>query len=144
MKMIKFSEIQNFKIPDNELKIPDDDFEPKWYEKIRWFIEDVPSKLRNIKESIRNHIIFHKAISKWRWYDYGFDIALLLKMYEEKSKHWGKDTHYLRDEKDARDLKIVVECLKRIDNYDYDVYQQEYYKELLFKKLKQKVFWLWD
>lgn len=142
--MIKLSEIKNFKIPDNELKIPDDDFEPKWYEKIRWFIEDIPSKLRNIKESIRNHIIFHKAISKWRWYDYGYDIELLLKMYEEKAKHWGKDTHYLNDEKDAKDLKIVVECLKRIDNYDYGVHHQEYYKELLFKKLKQKVFWLWD
>lgn len=142
--MIKLPEIKNFKIPDDELKIPDDDFEPKWYEKIRWFIEDVPSKLRNIKESVINHIIFHKAISKWRWYDYGFDIELLLKMYEEKAKHWGKDTHYLNDEKDAKDLKIVVECLRRIDNYDYSARQQEYYKELLFKKLKQKVFWLWD
>lgn len=142
--MIKLPEIKNFKIPGDELKIPDDDFEPKWYEKIRWFIEDVPSKIRNIKESVRNHIIFHKAISKWRWYDYGFDIELLLKMYEEKAKHWGKDTHYLNDEKDAKDLKIVVECLRRIDNYDYGARQQEYYKELLFKKLKQKVFWLWD
>ena len=65
-------------------------------------------------------------------------------MYEEKAKHWGKDTHYLNDEKDAKDLKIVIEWLKRIDNYDYDVHQQEYYKELLFKKLKQKVFWLGD
>ena len=65
-------------------------------------------------------------------------------MYEEKAKHWGKDTHYVRDEKDAKDLKIVIECLKRIDNYDYGAHQREYYKELLFKKLKQKVFWLWD
>ena len=55
--MIKLPEIKNFKIPGDELKIPDDDYKPKWYEKIRWFIEDVPSKLRNIKESIRNHII---------------------------------------------------------------------------------------
>ena len=142
--MINFPEIKNFKIPSDELKIPDDDFKPNWYDKIIYFIQDIPSKLRNIKESIRNHIIFHKAISKWRWYDYGFDIELLLKMYEEKAKHWGKDTHYLRDEKDAKDLKIVIECLKRIDNYDYGETQQQYYRDLLFKKLKQKVFWLWD
>lgn len=56
---------------------------------------------------------FFKVIWKYRWYDYGFDLDLLLVQLKIKRDYWGK-CHYEGFEEDLKTIDELIEMLEKI------------------------------
>ena len=56
---------------------------------------------------------FFKVIWKYRWYDYGFDLDLLLVQLKIKRDYWNK-CHYEGFENDLATINELIEMLEKI------------------------------
>lgn len=99
--------------------------------------------MRRFIESIINLWKFRKVVWNWRWYDFDFQIDMIVFQLQELEKVWGKKTHYIGDSFTAKRIKVVLKYYKEYEDID-DI--REEYKALqkflnAYTKLLSK---LWD
>ena len=64
------------------------------------------------KESIINLWKFRKIVWNWRWYDFDFQIDMIVFQLQELEKVGGKKTHYVGDNFTAKRIKVVLKYYK--------------------------------
>jgi hypothetical protein len=80
--------------------------------------------MKRIIESIINLWKFRKVVWDWRWYDYSYQLDVIVFQLQELEKVWGKKTHYVGDSFTTKRIKVVLKYYKEYK--DTDDIEKEY------------------
>jgi len=83
--------------------------------------------MRRLMESIINLWKFRKVVWNWRWYDYSYQLDMIVFQLQELEKVWGKKTHYEGGDFTAKRIKVVLKYYKEYED-TYDIIEE--YKAL--------------
>lgn len=99
--------------------------------------------LRSVWTSLKNLVNWGRVVWQYRWWDYGFSLAMIVRDLELKEKEWGKNTHYVGDKYTKKRIQVLLRMYKRYE--DTSCYKQE--DKLLKKFLRlyaRNLERLWD
>lgn len=99
--------------------------------------------MRSILIGIRNLVDWFSVIWKYRWWDYGFTLAVIRRDLELKYKEWGVNTHYVGDEFTKKRIAVLIRLL---DKYDKSCGMVDEYNLLkkFMKMYSRNIARLWD
>lgn len=105
------------------------------WEDIKWEIEWYYGKyvqipVKSTINGFKNLWFYRKVIWRYRWYDYGYQLAVIDKMLENCEKHWGIDTHYVGDKFTLGRIRVIRKYIALYNSTD-DMYEES----RLFKKI---------
>ena len=86
---------------------------------------------------------FFKVIWKYRWYDYGFDLDLLLVQLKIKRDYWGK-CHYEDFEEDLATINELIEMLEKIIDLEGSAEECEVRWKNFWNLYRDKLSKFWD
>ena len=100
-------------------------------------------KIKEIYRSVLNIIKFWKVIWKWRWWDYSFQVNLIVHQLKELEKVWGNKTHYIGDRFTLGRIKVV---LKYYEEYSttIDIVEEDKKLKKFLKAYVRLLPRLWD
>ena len=96
-----------------------------------------------IKEAVESVVHLGKTVWKYRWWDYGYELAMLDRMLELKEKHWGKHTHYVGDTYTLKRIKVLRRMYTRYEESSGIVEEHETLKKFL-RAYARNLPRLWD
>ncbi len=96
----------------------DEDLLDKISFEISYFFGDLRSNFYSFKTGFSNLWRYKKLIWNDRWYDYAFFMNLLEFKLKDMEEHWGKDTHYMNDQKEKALLLKLLKTLKDIEELE--------------------------
>lgn len=69
--------------------------------------------MKELWRSLVSVVRFWKVTSRWRWWDYGFSLDLLVRDLTLKEREWGKSTHYVGDQFTKKRLQVLLRMYER-------------------------------
>lgn len=99
--------------------------------------------IKEMYRSVRSLLLFAKVCMRWRWWDYGFSMALMVAMLREQEKMWGKHTHYVGDTFTKKRMQVLLRWYDRSQNTT-DMAEEYLYEKKFMQGYARNYRRFWD
>jgi len=92
---------------------------------------------------LKNFWRYKRVIWRHRWYDNSFADDVVAELYKDRAENWHKSMH-LYAEKDEKELKIIVELFKRLEDAEYLVVTddpEDKIRKEIYERIARKRYW---
>ena len=100
-------------------------------------------KYRYTLQSIVNLVKWGKVVWRYRWWDYGFTLDMIVQDLKLKEARWGIDTHHVGDMYTKKRIQVLLRMYDRYINAD-STYDEDRYLKQFLKAYIRNLPRLWD
>lgn len=97
--------------------------------------------LKELGRSLRNVVQLLGVVWKWRWYDYGYSLGVLVKMLEMQVAKWN-EAHYVGSEFTKGRMLVLLRWYKK--SKDGNMWDERRYERKFLKGYARNVRKFWD
>ena len=99
--------------------------------------------IKELVRSIVSLIRFAKVVSRWRWWDYGYSLDIIVTMLREQERMWGNHTHYVGDTFTKKRMQVLLRWYDKWQNAD-SINDEYKYEQKFVKGYMRNYRRFWD
>ncbi len=99
-------------------------------------------RIREVSRSLINVVRFWVVIWRYRWWDYGFTVDIIVRDLAIREQVWGVHTHYVGDQFTKKRIQVLLRMHERYLNAD--IYDEDKLLRRFLARYARTLPRLWD